>query len=148
MVKIKVKLKPKQKQRILVVDDDEFIRIYFKDILWIHGLGDKYDVTPVETVEAAEKVIDDDETRPDIIFLDLAGIMVVDGRKITTVDAGFSLLKRVKEDPKTKDIKVIMYTGYSNKEYMDKANELGADGYLVKGENMPQELIKFIEKLK
>lgn len=136
-----------KKKKILVVDDDEFIRLYFKDILWIHGLGNQYDITTVETIVGAEKIIDAVETCPDIIFLDLAGIMMVDGRKVTSVEAGFSLLKRIKETPKTKDIKVIMYTGYSNKEYSDRATQLGADGYLVKGENLPQDLIKFIEKL-
>ena len=137
-----------KKQKILVVDDDEFIRIYFKDVLWIHGMEAKYDVQTIETIEEAQKIIDSPETRPDIIFLDLAGLMMVDGQRITTVEAGFSLLKRIKGDAETKGIKVVMYTGYNNKEYMDKAHELGADGYLVKGEKMPQELVKFIKEIK
>ncbi|MBX4200606.1 response regulator [Candidatus Parcubacteria bacterium] len=137
-----------KKHKILVVDDDEFIRIYFKDVFWIHGLEKKYDIQTVPTIEEAEKIIDSPKTRPDTVFLDLAGLMFVDGREVTTVEAGFSLLKRIKDDPKTKDIKVIMYTGYSDKEYSDKAHQLGADGYLVKGENLPKELIKFIEDLK
>lgn len=138
----------KQNPKILLVDDNEFTRIFFKDVFWIHGLESKYDLMTVENTKLAEDLIDSPKTMPDIIFLDLALPMLVNGSIITTPEAGFLLLKKIKENPQKRHIKVIMYSGYNEKEIQDRALSLGADGYLVKGENMPQELVAFIDKLK
>ena len=137
-----------QKQKILLVDDNEIIRIYFREIFWIHGLENQYDLTVAENIENAEGLINMPETRPDIIFLGLVMPMRQGLRTVTTPEAGFSLLQKVKSNPRTRSIKVVIFSGYDDKEYQDRAKELGADAYLVKHENMPQELVQFIEKLK
>ena len=36
--------KDKKKLKILLIDDDEMMRIYFRDIFWIHGRGDIYEI--------------------------------------------------------------------------------------------------------
>jgi CheY-like chemotaxis protein len=137
----------KQKKKILLVDDNEFIRIYFQDVLWLQDSKHIMELTVAKSIGEAEQLVGSPKTMPDIVFLDLAMPMIVDGHTITTVETGFSLLKKIKENPKTQHIKVIMFTGYDTQEYKDRATQLGADGYLVKSENMPRELIKFIEDL-
>ena len=123
------------------------IRVYFKEVFWIHGLEDRYELEMAETVEKAEKIIDSKKGRPNIIFSGLVMPIKLDGKTVTSPEAGLSILRKVKSDPELKDIKVIIFSGYSNHEYQQEAKKLGADSYLIKHENMPEELISFVEKL-
>lgn len=135
------------KTKILLVDDSEIIRIFFHDIFWIHGLEENYDLQIVDNIEAAKKIINDPEKKPDIIFSDLVMTIIKDGKKIATSEAGLSLLKEIKSNPATKNIKVIIFSGYNDKETRDQALEAGADMYLAKEEHLPQDLIKVLEGL-
>jgi len=135
------------KQKILLVDNNEFIRIYFREVRWMHGLESKYDMEVASDIDEAEHLIRNPSTRPTIIFLGLVMPMVVNGRSVTTAKAGLSLLEKIKTNDELKSIKVIIFTGYDEEKYRKQAMKLGADGYLLKGENMPHELIAFIEKL-
>jgi len=137
-----------RKQKILLVEDNEMVRIYFREIFWIHGLENKYELQVIESVDKAITLLDIPGFIPDIIFLGLVMPMNFEGRMITTPEAGFSLLKKIKADPKFLHTKVIIFTGHDSKEYQEKAKQLGADAYLVKHENMPQELVQFVEHLK
>ncbi len=136
------------KIKILLVDNNEIIRIYFRDIFWIHGLDEKYDLAITETVEKAADIIKDEKTRPNVIFLGLVMPFASSGSLEPTAEAGFSILKMVKSDPELKKIKVIIFSGFDQKKYRDQARKLGADSYLVKHDNVPTELVKFIENLK
>ena len=138
----------KQKQKVLLVDDNEVVRIYFREIFWIHGLESQYELEMAESVEKAAELIDMPATRPDIVFLGLVMPLKQGSHIVTTPEAGFSLLQKIKTDPNLKHINVIIFSGYDEKEYKDRAQQLGADAYLLKHENMPQELIGFIEKFK
>ena len=57
-----------KKIKILIVDSDEMMRIYFRDIFWIHGRSGQYEVVMASTIEEAEKLVFDINTRPDTIF--------------------------------------------------------------------------------
>ena len=65
------KEKGKKKIKILLIDDDEMMRIYFRDIFWIHGYSDTYEVTMAPSFEEAEKRIMNKDTKPDTIFMDV-----------------------------------------------------------------------------
>lgn len=137
----------KNKTKILLVDDNEIIRIYFRDVFWIHGLDDKYDLSVTESVEKAEKLIDDPKTRPEIVFCGLVMPLKQGDKTVVTPLAGFSLLEKIKSDPELKKIKVIIFSGHNEKKYRDRAHKLGVNSFLVKHENMPRELVEFIENL-
>lgn len=109
----------KNKTKILLVDDNEIIRIYLRDVFWIHGLENKYDLSAVESIEKAEKLIENPKTRPEIVFCDL--VMPVTGGDKTAMSsaAGFSLLEKIKSDPELKKIKVIIFSGHDEKKYRD-----------------------------
>ncbi|NOZ86793.1 MAG: response regulator [Deltaproteobacteria bacterium] len=62
------------------------------------------------------------ERNPDIVLVDL---------KMPGKD-GFSILKELKDDPKTADIPVIVFSGSSRPEDMDKCLNAGAADYLTK----------------
>lgn len=136
-----------KKIKILLVDDDELIRICFRDIFWIHGLETDYDVLIASGVEEAEKFIwGDRTTKPDIIFLDLIMPRHCNGRE-STWHTGIDLLKKIKEDPKTKDIKVVVYTAIDDDDVKKQVAEFGIESYLVKGDNLPKDLIDLLKKL-
>lgn len=135
------------KIKILLVDDDEMVRIYFRDIFWIHGLEYKYELSTVENIKKAEGLINDPQTRPQIVFLDLVMPMEYQGKIITTPEAGFTLLKKIKSDPQLKNIIVIVFSGHEDEKLQKQAKDLGAETYLIKGDNLPKELVEFVEKI-
>ena len=135
---------PEKKQKLLLVDDNELTRIYFREVFWLHGLEYKYDLEMAENVEAAAKLVDNEGTRPNIIFLGLVMPMKIGGLTVTSPEAGFNLLRKIKSDPTLRNIKVIIFSAFDNKEYQEQAKKLGADSYLIKGQNLPQDILNFI----
>src|SRR3989344_1517926 len=55
---------------------------------------------------------------------------------------GFEVLKRLKENPSTHDVKVIALTNLAGEEDAKKAIELGAVRYIIKSEHDPEEVVK------
>ena len=141
-------MEKKLKIKILLVDDDEMMRIFFQDIFWIHGRNDKYEIEKASSLEEAEKIIIDEKTKPDIVFLDL--ILFNPGEKCNSgekIENTLSFIKKIKTDKKLSSIKIIIYSSYKEKAVQDEAIKLGIDGYLVKGELMPKEIIDFTDKI-
>jgi two-component system, OmpR family, alkaline phosphatase synthesis response regulator PhoP len=60
--------------------------------------------------------------RPDVILLDI----------MMPGDDGLTILQRIRADPETKHIKVYMLTALNLMEDVERALELGADGYFTK----------------
>ena len=46
-----------------------------------------------------------------------------------------------------KDVKVIVFSGYTDKKYIEEAKKSGADMYLAKEEHLPQDLIRIFDGL-
>ena len=132
------------KKKILLIDDNEVLRIMFANIFWIHGLDDEYEINTISNVSEAEAILISDATRPDIILTGLVMPFEKDGKTTTTAEAGFTLLKRVKEDPTLSHIRVIIFSSYEDEEYQKKALALGAEKYLKKKESLPQDIVDVI----
>ena len=135
------------RKKLLLIDDNEVVRIMFSNLFWLHGLDEDYELKTVTRVEDAEPIIANPATRPDVVFTGLVMPFDKNGKKTTSPEAGFSLLKRIKEDPATKNVCVVIFSSYGEKEYKDQALALGAELYLEKSENMPQDLINAISCL-
>lgn len=133
-----------KKKKILLIDNNEIVRIMLSNLFWLHGLDEKYELATIARMEDAERIISDVNTRPDIIFTGLVMPHTKDGKTRTSADAGFSLLHFIKDNPETKNIHVIIFSSYGEKEYQDQALALGANMYLKKSDNMPQDLINVI----
>lgn len=135
-------------KKILVVDDDQMMRIFIRDIFWIHGLNDKYAVSAVDGIEGAETMVSNPETRPDIIFMDLLmPTKEKDGNYSMKIDGSLNFVKKIKADDELKKIKVIVFSSFKERGIKDKLTECGADHYLVKGDFMPKEIIDFVESI-
>ena len=108
---------PNKKKKILVVDDEPDIVTLIKSRLEANG----YDVVSAYNgKDGLEKAI---EAQPDMILLDLM-MPIMDG-----YEAG----QKLKENPKTKNIPIILFTAASAEEVAKKGAEtIEAIDYVVK----------------
>ena len=102
---------------VLIVDDNaqnlELLEIYMED------LPDVRVITAVNGIQAMTRVADDS---PDLVLLDI----------MMPKMSGFEVCKRIKSDPKTRDIIVVMVTALSETGDIERAAECGTDDYISK----------------
>ncbi len=105
-----------KKNRILVVEDEESLLKLESILLSSKG----YNVTGVmDGKSALEEVM---AHRPDLVILDIM---------LPEID-GFEVCRRIKENPATSDIPVIMLTAKKNSQDVARGTEVGASAYLTK----------------
>jgi len=110
--------------RILLVEDDRILRRAGEVVLGKKG----YEV--VVAVDGEEALVKVREHKPDLILLDVM---------MPKLD-GFEVLTRLKDDPATRDIPVIMLSNLSEASEIKKAADRGARAYLVKSSLRPEQL--------
>jgi two-component system alkaline phosphatase synthesis response regulator PhoP len=79
-------------------------------------------ITAIDGVDALEKVA---EHKPDLILLDVMMPRM----------SGFQVCKRLKSDPKTRDIQILMVTALNELGDIEQANECGTDDFVSKPVN-------------
>jgi CheY-like chemotaxis protein len=79
-------------------------------------------VTAVDGLDALNKVA---EHAPDLILLDIMMPQM----------SGFQVCRRIKSDPKTRDIQVLMVTALNELGDIEQANEVGTDDFVSKPVN-------------
>lgn len=115
---------------ILFIEDEPSLQRTFEEFLKKDG----YSMISALDGETGLKLAG--EEIPDLILLDL----------ILPKINGFDVLKRLKEDKKTKDIPVIVLTNLEGIVDINRALELGATTYLVKVKYSPLDVVKKIKK--
>jgi CheY-like chemotaxis protein len=121
-------------KKIMLVDDRENIRTVLGDIF--ESLG--YMVIKASTGEEALDMID--KEMPNLVLLDTELNTIVPNGMF-----GFEVCRQIKQVKKL-PIKVIIYTGTLGMVDALKARQMGADDYIIKGED-PEILIKSVEEL-
>jgi two-component system cell cycle response regulator DivK len=101
---------------ILVVEDQEDNRQILRDLLGAH------DYAMLEAENGEEALAAVKKQRPDLILMDIQ-LPVLDGYEAT---------RRIKSDPATKDIPIIVVTSYALSGDEAKARESGCDAYVTK----------------
>lgn len=120
-----------KKRRILIIEDDAFIR----DIYSVRFGQEGYQIDIAENgVEALKKL---KKTIPDIILLDMV-MPYMDGTET---------LKNIKKNDRLKNIPVIMLTNVSEKEKVDESIESGVKEYLIKSHFTPSEVVEKVSSL-
>lgn len=114
--------------KILLIDDDESIRISIGATLQLYGYSTILAENGKEGIEKALR------EKPDIILCDIT-MPVLDG---------FGVLKILIRHPETFSIPFIFFTGHSDLADLRRAMALGADDYLIKPINQA-DLINSIE---
>ena len=111
-------------KKILIIEDESALQKTLGEILSQQG----YEVLSALNGEIGLKLAQ--SKKPDLILLDL----------ILPKIHGFDVLKKIKDNPETKEIPVIVLTNLESIEDIKKAIELGATTYLVKANYSLEEL--------
>lgn len=119
-------------KNILLVEDDRFL-----SRMYVEKLSEKGDFN-VQAVELGKQALEQiKEIKPDLILLD---ILLPDMN-------GVQILKTIKEDNDFKSIRVLMLTNLNEKDYINEALSLGAEGYLIKAHFTPNEVVDKIRQI-
>lgn len=114
---------------ILFIEDAMALQKTFGDILRKEG----YEM--ISALDGEEGLRFAKTEKPDLILLDLV---------LPKVN-GFEVLRRLKEDPKTKKIPIIVLTNLEDIEDINKVLGLGVTTYLVKASYSPKEVLEKIK---
>lgn len=116
--------------RVLVVDDSRVIRELIAVNLELEG----FEVTTAADGEAAVRLAS--EVRPDVITLDVMMPRL----------NGFEAVQRLRQDPTTAGIPVVMVTGRAQTADLDRGREVGVEAYLTKPFE-PTDLVEVVTRL-
>lgn len=118
-------------EKILIVEDDPMlIEIYQKKFS-----NDGYEVITATTGAEVLKKIKSD--KPELVLLDL----------VLPEEDGFDVLKKIKKNSQTRDVRVIIFSNLSQAEDKQKATTLGAEGFITKSDFTPKEMINEVRKI-
>ncbi len=123
-------VKPQKRMRLLLVDDDRFLIEMYNHKFWEEG----YEVTTAKNVQDALDILKSAETF-DIVLVDL----------VMPVDDGFELLEKMKAEKLAEKAAIIVLSNQSRPQDMERAENLGVDGYIVKANNTPSEVAEQIK---
>ena len=109
-------------RRILVIDDEPEVLALVRK-----GLNSKMENIQVETAsDGVSGLIKFGEVKPDLVLLDL---------KMPGMD-GIEVISRLKADPKTSHVKMLVLSGHMSRGNMKKLKDLGIEDYLTKPFNI------------
>jgi two-component system alkaline phosphatase synthesis response regulator PhoP len=111
------------KQKILIADDELYIRLLVKDIL-------EPEFTVLEASNGEEAVIIARNEQPDLVLMDIL---------MPKLD-GYTACYAIKNNELTKDIPVVMLTGVGHELNRQLSQEMGATAYITKPFN-PEDLL-------
>lgn len=114
---------------IVVVDDDRDTRELYRACFDMSGYLTAEAGTGEEAIAAARRL------RPDVVLTDLI---------LPDID-GFSVARRLKADPATSGIHVILLTGFSPDDLQSKAAAAGVDRALLKP-CLPQVMLREVDR--
>ena len=117
-------------KRILLVEDDRFQRTAVEAALRQQG----FDIMIAVDGEEALRLLAQAD-RPDLVLLDL----------IMPKVSGFEVLRRLKQDPATSHIPVVVLSNLGQKGDVEQAVEAGATAYLVKAKVTLRELVERVK---
>jgi len=112
-------------KKILVIEDDKFLR----DLISQKLIKEGYDIA--EAVDGEKGVESAKEEKPDLVLLDLI---------LPGID-GFEVLSRIKSDPSSAQIPVIILSNLGQKDDIERGLKMGAADYLIKAHFTPGEII-------
>ena len=118
------------KKKILIVEDNDANRLLITDVMKYYGYAIIEALNGEEGVRAAR------EQRPDLIFMDMQ-MPVMDG---------FTATRILKNDPATRDIKIVALTSFAMAGDKETILAAGADEYIAKPVNT-RELPGAVKKL-
>lgn len=122
-------------KRILLAEDDRFLRKAAEAVLRRHGLT-------VMTASDGEQALDlARREQPDLVLLDVLLDLIMPRLQ------GFEVLRRLKQDPATAPIPVMILSNLGQERDIQQAMEAGAQAYFVKSNLSLEDLVKRVEEV-
>jgi len=118
-------------QKILIIEDDKFLRDLIQQKLHKEGFVTSIAIDGEEGVKSAQS------EQPQLVLLDLI---------LPGID-GFEVLKKLKADPKTATIPIIVLSNLGQKEDMDRTLKGGAEDFMVKAHFTPSEIVEKVRSM-
>jgi len=120
-----------KKIKVLLVEDDSMIVQMYKTRMENEG----WEILTTDRGSEAIKLAKTE--KPNIVLLDII---------LPEID-GFTILKELKVEATTKKIPVLMLTNLGQASDQNKGQEIGADGYFIKSQHTPADVIVKIKSL-
>ncbi|MEK7179012.1 MAG: response regulator [Patescibacteria group bacterium] len=119
-----------KKYGILIVDDDNFL-------LDMYAIKFRESGFSVETLGESTRVVAALKGNPaiDAVLLDIV---------MPQMD-GFQVLQKIKEDKELSRVLVIMLSNLGQEQDIKRATELGADGYIIKANVTPKDVVEKVK---
>lgn len=137
----------KKTVKILLIEENEIVRFYFRDAFWLHSQKNDYDVRFATSIAQARELLGKPEADYNIIFLDLALHGESSSRRTSDPQAGLALVSEIRKMPKWKDTNLIIFSTPANFRFWKKAKQLGASYFLKKDDYLPHHLVDWVENI-
>jgi len=125
------------KGRILFVEDEKFLLSMYHDYFERNG----YDF--LTTGDIKEALVVTEFEQPDAVLLDI----IIPKPENTVAEQGYEFLEAVKNNPKTKDIPIIVFTNLDTEQDREKCERMGAAAYIFKNAVAPNQVLKTVAKI-
>lgn len=119
----------KKKQKILLIEDDYMQGMMYQTAFSQAGFEFLVFADSNEGIKSAA------EQKPDLILLDL----------LLGKTSGLDVLKQLKADNKTKNIKVVVMTNYYREGLETECKKLGAIDFWTKSDFVPKEIVNKVK---
>lgn len=116
-------------KKILLIEDDELIRQMYASEL----TKANFKVTEAATGDEGLKALQ--QNQYDLLLLDI----MLPGTN------GLEILKQIKQNPQTKNLKVVLLTNLGQEAVIKQGFELGAIGYLIKAAYNPDQIVQEVK---
>jgi DNA-binding response OmpR family regulator len=122
---------PKKKYKILVIEDDKFLKKIYQTKLTLEGY------LPILASNGSEGLEAIKNEKPDLVLLDL----------IMPVKTGFEVLEEINKNKNYKSIPIIVASNLGQDDDQKRVMELGARDYIIKSDTTIQGIINKIKEL-
>ena len=123
--------------RIIFIEDEKSLADMYHDVFEKEG----YDFLTTYDVSMGLSIAEFEQ--PDAILLDI----IIPKPENSVAEQGYDFLKSVKENPKTKNIPIIIFTNLDTPQDRRKSQEMGAAAYLFKRDCTPKEVVETVREV-
>jgi len=123
--------------RIIFIEDEKALRDMYHTVFEKEG----YDFLTTDDTQLGLELTEFE--KPDVVLLDI----IIPKPENTVAEQGYDYLKAVKENPKTKDVPVIVFTNLDTPQDRKKSKEMGAAAYIFKRECTPKEVVESVAEV-
>ena len=128
--------KGKQHKILFIEDEPNLVAIYQEYL-------EKQGFIFISTKDIAEALEITDKEKPDLVLLDI----IIPKPENTIAEQGWEYLEKVKKNPKSKNIPVLVFTNLDTPQDRQRSEDMGAAGFIFKCDCTPEEVMGAINQV-